>query len=74
MYKLSRQLKDCGVLAYRHWSISPELSGTMTGIFKDSGLRGWKKWADNVFYNRPGTAYSYEVTTSCGSCKVLRWK
>jgi hypothetical protein len=48
--------------------------GSTTGSVHGGNQGGWEKWTDNVFYNRPSTAYSYEVTTGCGSCKMVGWK
>jgi len=48
--------------------------GYTTGTVHGGNQGGWEKWTDNVFYNRPGTAYSYEVTTGCGACKTVGWK
>lgn len=48
--------------------------GYITGTVHGGNKGGWEKWTDNVFYNRPSTAYSYEVTTGCGDCKLVGWK
>lgn len=49
-------------------------SGYTTGVVHGGNKGGWEKWTDNVFYNRPSTAYSYEVTTGCGACKTVGWR
>lgn len=49
-------------------------SGYTTGTVHGGNKGGWEKWTDNVFYNRPGTAYSYEVTTGCGACRTVGWR
>ena len=49
-------------------------TGYTTGTVHGGNKGGWEKWTDNVFYNRPSTAYSYEVTTGCGSCKTVGWR
>ncbi len=49
-------------------------TGYTTGTVHGGNQGGWEKWTDNVFYNRPSTAYSYEVTTGCGSCKTVGWR
>ena len=48
--------------------------GSTTGTVNGGNKGGWEKWTDNVFYNRPSTAYSYEVTTGCGNCKMVGWR
>lgn len=48
--------------------------GYTTGTVHGGHEGGWEKWTDNVFYNRPSTAYSYEVTTGCGACKTVGWR
>lgn len=34
---------------------------------------GWEKWTDNVYYNRPSTAYAYRVRVACGNCNGKGW-
>jgi hypothetical protein len=34
---------------------------------------GWEKWTDNVYYNRPSTAYAYRVRVACGHCDGKGW-
>lgn len=48
--------------------------GSVTGTVHGGNKGGWEKWTDNVFYNRPSTAYSYEVTTGCSNCKMVGWR
>lgn len=48
--------------------------GYTNGVVHGGHEGGWEKWTDNVFYNRPSTAYSYEVTTGCGACRTVGWK
>jgi hypothetical protein len=49
-------------------------NGSTTGTVHGGNKGGWEKWTDNVFYNRPSTAYSYEVTTGCGECRMIGWR
>lgn len=48
--------------------------GYTTGTVHGGHEGGWEKWTDNVFYNRPSTAYSYEVTTGCSACRTVGWR
>lgn len=48
--------------------------GYTNGVVHGGHEGGWEKWTDNVFYNRPSTAYSYEITTGCSACRTVGWK